>query len=94
MITSKQRAQLRAMAAALHTELQIGKSGINENTVRQVADALKASLSRAAFWITPCCRHGRRVTRCAKRAAPTGCRSSAVNLSFLNRTKRPPGSSL
>ena len=42
MITSKQRAQLRAMAAALHTELQIGKGGITENVVRQTEEALAA----------------------------------------------------
>ena len=42
MITSKQRAQLRGMAAALNTELQIGKSGITENVVRQAEEALAA----------------------------------------------------
>ena len=41
-ITSKQRARLRAMANGLDTILQVGKGGINENTVKQVADALKA----------------------------------------------------
>lgn len=41
-ITSKQRAKLRAMANSLDTILQVGKGGINENTVKQVADALKA----------------------------------------------------
>ena len=40
MIASKQRAQLRGMAAALNTELQIGKSGITENVVRQTEEAL------------------------------------------------------
>ena len=43
MITSKQRAQLRGMAAALNTELQIGKSGITENVVRQAEEALAAA---------------------------------------------------
>lgn len=42
MITSKQRAQLRGMAAALNTELQIGKSGITENVARQAEEALAA----------------------------------------------------
>lgn len=42
MITSKQRAQLRGIAAALNTELQIGKSGITENVVRQAEEALAA----------------------------------------------------
>ena len=42
MITSKQRAQLRGMAASLNTELQIGKGGITENVVRQAEEALAA----------------------------------------------------
>ena len=42
MITSKQRAQLRGMASALNTELQIGKGGITDNIVTQMNDALKA----------------------------------------------------
>ena len=42
MITSKQRARLRAMANSIDTILQIGKGGINENTVKQVDDALTA----------------------------------------------------
>ena len=41
-MTSKQRAKLRAMANPLDTILQIGKGGINENTVKQVDDALTA----------------------------------------------------
>ena len=94
MITSKQRAQLRGMAAALNTELQIGKSGITENVVRQAEEALAArELSRAVCLITPCFRRGRRATRCVRRAAPTACRSSAANLFFSNRTKRTPRSS-
>lgn len=42
MLTSKQRAQLRAMAATADTIVQIGKGGITENVVTQVKDALKA----------------------------------------------------
>ena len=42
MLNSRQRAQLRAMANSMETILQIGKSGINENTVKQVNDALEA----------------------------------------------------
>ncbi len=41
-LTSKQRAQLRAMANGLDTILQIGKDGIGENLVRQANDALEA----------------------------------------------------
>ena len=42
MITSKQRAQLRTMAASLPAELQIGKGGISENVIRQATEALTA----------------------------------------------------
>ena len=42
MITSKQRAQLRALANGIETIGQIGKDGINENFVIQVKDALAA----------------------------------------------------
>ena len=42
MLNSRQRAQLRAIANDMETILQIGKSGITDNTVKQVADALEA----------------------------------------------------
>ena len=42
MLTSKQRAYLRGIAAKEDTIFQIGKGGINENLVTQVNDALKA----------------------------------------------------
>lgn len=42
MLNSRQRAQLRGMANSYDTILQIGKIGINENTVKQVNDALEA----------------------------------------------------
>ena len=42
MITTKQRATLRGMANNMETILQIGKSGINEQTLVQVDDALTA----------------------------------------------------
>ena len=42
MITSKQRAYLRSLAASLDTIFQIGKGGISEETCRQIAHALEA----------------------------------------------------
>jgi RNA-binding protein len=41
-LTSKQRSQLRGLAAAEDTIIQVGKGGINENLVASVASALKA----------------------------------------------------
>ena len=42
MITSKQRAYLRSLAAGLDTIFQIGKAGIGEETCTQIANALEA----------------------------------------------------
>lgn len=42
MLTSKQRAQLKGIAAGLDTIVQIGKGGITENVINQVSGALKA----------------------------------------------------
>ena len=42
MLNSRQRAQLRGMANSYETIFQIGKGGINDNTVKQVNDALEA----------------------------------------------------
>ncbi len=41
MLNSRQRAQLRGMANDFETILQVGKSGIVENTIKQVDDALE-----------------------------------------------------
>jgi len=42
MLNSRQRAQLRAMANEMETIFQVGKSGVSENTIKQVVDALEA----------------------------------------------------
>lgn len=41
-ITSKQRAQLRAIAAGEDTIVQVGKGGVTENVIASVGAALKA----------------------------------------------------
>jgi len=41
-MTSKQRAFLRSYATDIDTILQVGKSEIGENMIKQVADALEA----------------------------------------------------
>ena len=41
-LTSKQRSQLRALAAAEDTIIQVGKGGINDNLIASVSAALKA----------------------------------------------------
>ena len=41
-LTSKQRAQLRGLAAAEDTIVQVGKGGITENLIASVSAALKA----------------------------------------------------
>lgn len=42
MLTSKQRARLRALANSEDTIVHIGKGGITDNVVKQTADALRA----------------------------------------------------
>ncbi len=41
-LTSKQRAQLRAMATSIDTILIVGKDGIGDNLIKQANDALEA----------------------------------------------------
>ena len=42
MLTSKQRAYLRSIAANLDTIIQVGKNGMNDNLIQTVDDALTA----------------------------------------------------
>ena len=42
MLNSRQRAFLRGMANDMETIFQIGKGGVSDNTIKQVADALEA----------------------------------------------------
>lgn len=42
MLTSKQRATLRAMANGIDPIMQVGKGGITDNLIKTVSDALEA----------------------------------------------------
>jgi len=42
MLTGKQKRFLRSKAHHLNPILQVGKSGVNENMIKQVSDALEA----------------------------------------------------
>ena len=42
MLTSKQRAQLKALASALDTIVHVGKGGVSEAVVKQADEALTA----------------------------------------------------
>ena len=42
MITSKQRSHLKGLANSIDPIFQLGKSGISENFVKQIDDALEA----------------------------------------------------
>lgn len=42
MLNSKQRSYLRSLSNRMDTIFQIGKSGTNDNMIKQIADALEA----------------------------------------------------
>ncbi len=42
MLTSKQRATLRAMANPIDTIFQVGKGGVNDQMCKSISDALEA----------------------------------------------------
>ena len=42
MLTSRQRSYLRGLANTLPPIFQVGKGGVNENMIKQFADALEA----------------------------------------------------
>ena len=80
MLTSKQRAQLRGLAATEDTIVHIGKGGITENIITQMSDALKArELVKG------------RVLENSLLTAPNPCRSSArssCSISAMSRSRR------
>ena len=51
MLTSKERAELRAQANALDTTLMVGKGGVTETVIAEADTQLTArELSRARCW--------------------------------------------
>ena len=55
-ITSKQRSQLRGLAAGEDTIIQVGKGGINDNLIASVKAALAArELINSAPWLSGRC---------------------------------------
>jgi RNA-binding protein len=42
MLTGKQKRYLRSLAHHLNPIFQVGKGGVNDNMIRQIADALEA----------------------------------------------------
>jgi len=59
MLTSKQRATLRALANPMETILQVGKSGIGQALITQVDDALTAR-ELIKLRTLPTCEHNAR----------------------------------
>lgn len=94
MLTSKQRAQLRGLAATEDTIVHIGKGGITDNIITQMSDALKArELVKGRVLETRSCPRARRATGSPRSAAQNPCRSSARSLCSISATSRSRRSS-
>ena len=92
MLTSKQRAQLRGLAATEDTIVHIGKGGITDNIITQMSDALKARelvkgrvLENSLLTAREAC--------LPRPAAPNPCRSSARSSCSISATSRSRRSS-
>lgn len=72
MLTSKQRAQLRGLAATEDTIVHIGKGGITDNIVTQMNDALKARRARQGARARKFAPDRARGVRPARRDLPRG----------------------
>ena len=87
MLTSKQRAQLRGLAATEDTIVHIGKGGITDNIVTQMNDALKArELVKGRVLENS--------LLTAREACDQLCRSSARNSCSISATSKSRRSSL
>ncbi len=79
MLTSKQRADLRAQANDLDTTLMVGKGGVTENVLSEAARQLEARELVKGRSRRRSCPHARSAMRCAKRSVQTACSASARN---------------
>ena len=75
MLTSKQRADLRAQANDLDTTLMVGKGGVTENVLSEAARQLEARELVKGRVLEA----ARSAMRCAKRSVQTACSASARN---------------
>lgn len=80
MLTSKQRADLRAQANDLDTTLMVGKGGVTENVLSEAARQLEARELVKGRVLEAALLSAREVAmRCAKRSVQTACSASARN---------------
>lgn len=92
-LTSKQRAQLRALANGIDTILHVGKDGIGDNLIKQADDALEArELIKGKVLENSMLTSREAADELAGPPAPTWCRSLEQNLCFfvqvIRRIKR------
>ena len=86
MLTTKQRAQLRALANPLADTLIIGKEGVTDAVERQLDQLLEAhELVKGKVLEARRSPRARCPKRCARRPAPNRCSASARNLSSTAR---------
>lgn len=78
MLTSKQRSNLKALAANLQPVAQVGKGGVNENMVKSLSDALEARELIKISVLTNAENEAKETARRSpKRSKPTALPSSA-----------------
>lgn len=93
MLTSKQRSNLKALAANLQPVAQVGKGGVNENMVKSLSDALEARELIKISVLTNAENEAKETARRSpKRSKPTALPSSAER-SFCTAALRERSSS-
>ena len=84
MLTTKQRAQLRALANPLADTLIIGKEGVTDAVERQLDQLLEAH-ELVKGKVLESAPRVRCLRRCARRPAPSRCSASGQNLLCTDR---------